>query len=161
TRGGATVTIKGSNFAPDSVLVIGGVLFSSVHPTDTQTITVVTQVLPSGRITVTVQNRGGIAQTDLLVDAIPLDSLAAGQITTVAGGTTFAGDGRSATAAILTGPDAMALDAAGNLFIADSSNYRIRRVAAGTGIITTVAGTGTLGSSGDGGPATAAELLFT
>jgi DNA-binding beta-propeller fold protein YncE len=49
-------------------------------------------------------------------------------------------------------------DSAGNLYIADTQNSRIRRVAAATGTITTIAGTGTSGSGGDGGPATLAEL---
>src|SRR5439155_20751462 len=83
-----------------------------------------------------------------------------GTITTVAGNGTFgfSGDGGPATAAELGTPVGVALDGAGNLFIADYYNYRIRRVDAGTGTITTVAGNGTQGFSGDGGPATAAEL---
>jgi hypothetical protein len=52
----------------------------------------------------------------------------------------------------------LAIDAGGNLYIGDSFNYVIRKVALSTGIITTVAGNGTQGYSGDGGPATAAEL---
>ena len=52
----------------------------------------------------------------------------------------------------------VALDSAGNLYIADMSNQRIRKVVAGTGLISTVAGNGTNGFSGDGGPATLAEL---
>ncbi len=67
------------------------------------------------------------------------------------------GDGGPATAARLNGPRMIALDAAGNLYIADSFNHRIRRL--GTdGVITTVAGTGVAGFSGDGGPATQARL---
>ena len=52
----------------------------------------------------------------------------------------------------------MARDSAGNLFIADTANNRIREVVAATGVITLVAGTGTAGFSGDGGAATAAKL---
>src|SRR5204862_8328112 len=70
----------------------------------------------------------------------------------------FSGDGGPATAAALYNPTGVALDGAGNLFIADGGNQRIRRVDAGTGTITTVAGNGTSGVSGDGGPATAAAL---
>src|SRR5947207_3060153 len=83
-------------------------------------------------------------------------------ITTVAGNGTggFSGDGGPATAAKLAGPGGVAVDAAGNLFIVDSGNSRIRRVDAATQVITTVAGNGTYGFSGDGGPATAAELAF-
>jgi sugar lactone lactonase YvrE len=79
-------------------------------------------------------------------------------ITTVAGGGTgFSGDGGAATNASLASPHAVAFDESGNLFIADTSNNRISRVDA-EGIITTVAGNGSYGSSGDGGAATNASL---
>jgi uncharacterized protein (TIGR03437 family) len=83
-----------------------------------------------------------------------------GAITTVAGlGTAgAAGDGGAATAAQLNGPLGVAIDRDGNLFIADSGNHRIRRVTASTGLISTVAGTGTAGFGGDDGPATAAQM---
>lgn len=82
-----------------------------------------------------------------------------GTITSIAGTGVagFSGDGGAATAAQLFYPLGLAVDGAGNLFIADRSNQRIRKVAPG-GTITTVAGTGTPGSLGDGGQATAAEL---
>lgn len=69
----------------------------------------------------------------------------------------FSGDGAPAKNAQLYNPTALALDGAGNLFIADTYNNRIRKVAP-DGIITTVAGSGTFGYSGDGGPATNAQL---
>jgi len=83
-----------------------------------------------------------------------------GVITTVAGNgvAAYGGDGGPATAASLNSNNDMAVDAAGNLYIADESNNRVREVIAGTGVITTVAGTGTAGYSGDGGPATGAQL---
>ena len=83
-----------------------------------------------------------------------------GVITTVAGNGAygFSGDGGPGTSASLAGPSGVAVDGGGNVLIADTSNYRIRRLAAGTGIITTVAGTGVAGFSGDGGPATSASL---
>jgi sugar lactone lactonase YvrE len=68
------------------------------------------------------------------------------------------GDGGPATGASLTNVQALSLDSAGNLFLSDYSTRRVRRVDAATGIITTVAGTGTAGFSGDGGPASAAML---
>jgi trimeric autotransporter adhesin len=84
-----------------------------------------------------------------------------GIISTVAGTSArgFSGDGGPATAAQLYFPEGLALDASGNLYIADEANSRIRRLSLGTGIISTVAGTGTAGFSGDGGPATAARLV--
>ena len=69
----------------------------------------------------------------------------------------FAGDGGPATAARLYSPTDVAFDADGNMYIADAGNNRIRKVDR-QGIITTVAGNGTAGFSGDGGPATAANL---
>ena len=83
---------------------------------------------------------------------------ATGTITTIAGtGYGFSGDGGPAVAAELRDPYGVAVDSAGNVYIADSSNRRIRKVDA-TGTITTIAGTGESGFSGDGGPAVEAEL---
>jgi uncharacterized protein (TIGR03437 family) len=79
-----------------------------------------------------------------------------GVITTVAGGGAEVGDNISALAASLNQPTGIAVDSAGNLYIADRNNYRIRKVS--NGIITTVAGSGTAGFSGDNGPATSAKL---
>jgi sugar lactone lactonase YvrE len=81
-----------------------------------------------------------------------------GIITTVAGNgnITYSGDHGPATSAGM-GPAGIALDAAGNLYIADLNNSRVRKVDL-NGIITTVAGTGRAGSAGDGGPATLAHL---
>ena len=70
----------------------------------------------------------------------------------------FAGDGGPAARALLNGPFDLAFDRAGNLVFADTFNNRIRRVDAATGVITTVAGNGKEGYSGDGGPATRAGL---
>ena len=85
---------------------------------------------------------------------------ATGIITTIAGTgiAGFSGDGGVPTAAWLDLPTALALDAAGNLYIADTGNHRVRRIAAATGLITTVAGNGVEGYAGDGGAATAAYL---
>lgn len=82
-----------------------------------------------------------------------------GVIHTVAGNGVagFSGDGGPATAATLNGPFGVAVDAASNVYIADTNNNRIRKVDT-KGIISTVAGGDTFGFSGDGGPATAATL---
>jgi sugar lactone lactonase YvrE len=79
-------------------------------------------------------------------------SLAAG-----VGSSGFSGDGGPATAAQLKIPSGIAVDSTGNLYIVDTRNQRIRKVTS-AGIITTVAGNGTQGFSGDRGPATAAQL---
>jgi hypothetical protein len=83
-----------------------------------------------------------------------------GNINTVAGNGTpgFSGDGGLAASAELHSPGGVFVDGAGNVFIADSFNSRIREVVASTGDIKTVAGNGSLGFSGDGGAATSAEL---
>jgi sugar lactone lactonase YvrE len=86
---------------------------------------------------------------------------AGGIITTVAGKGNFgfSGDGGPAINAGLEGPAGVALNSAGDMFIADTSSQRIRRVDHATQTITTVAGNGTQSFSGDGGPATSASLF--
>lgn len=82
-----------------------------------------------------------------------------GILTTVAGSTTpgFVGDGGPSSNAQLNSPRGLAIDSSGNLYIADTNNARIRRVTP-SGIITTYAGTGTAGFSGDNGPAASAQI---
>jgi DNA-binding beta-propeller fold protein YncE len=84
-----------------------------------------------------------------------------GIITTVAGNgkQDYSGDGVPATSTSLYRPSGVAVDKAGNLYIADTNNARIRKVDT-NGIITTVAGNGGLGYAGDGGPASAATLFL-
>jgi hypothetical protein len=81
-------------------------------------------------------------------------------VATVAGNGTagYSGDGGAATSAGLNRTEGVATDSAGNLYIVDWQNNRIRKVDAGTGVITTVAGNGTAGFSGDGAAATSAML---
>ena len=83
-----------------------------------------------------------------------------GMLTLVAGNGTAAsgGDGGLATLASLNDPQAVTLDAAGNMYIAETGGDRIRVVNAQTGVISTFAGTGAYGFGGDGGPATSAML---
>src|SRR5262252_8283835 len=94
----------------------------------------------------------------MLLLVISADFLAAQEniITTVAGNgqAAFGGDGGPASEASLNMPGSVAVDAKGNVYIADWQNERIRKISA-TGIITTVAGNGQRGFSGDGGPAIA------
>ena len=87
-------------------------------------------------------------------------NLTTGIITTIAGTGTagFSGDGGPATSAELFDPSGVAVDSAGDVYIADSDNEVVREVTASTQVITTIAGTGTFGYSGDNGPATSAKL---
>ena len=89
-------------------------------------------------------------------------SAADGTISTVAGnGNSYSpdpGDGGPATSAGLQSPSSVFVDSAGNIFIADKYNNRVRKVNASDGIITTVAGNGLEGNIGNGGPATSARL---
>jgi hypothetical protein len=108
---------------------------------------------------------GNLYIADLYNECVRRFAVAAQTLTTVAGncelgaaGGGYAGDGGPATNAKLAGPSGLAVDAAGNLYIADSGNQRIRRVAIGTGVITTIAGTGRPGFEGDGVAAGNAQL---
>src|SRR5262249_49446100 len=85
--------------------------------------------------------------------------LPSGTILTIAGNGTpgFNGDGRPATTAQLQTPAQVALDMAGNLYVADSGNHRVRKITP-AGVITTFAGTGLAGFNGDGGQAGSAQL---
>lgn len=89
---------------------------------------------------------------------------ASGNIATAAGnGSNFGsfgevGDFGPATDAVVSSPGGVFVDTDGNLYIGDSSNQRVRKVDAATGVITTVAGTGSFGTAGDGGPATQASM---
>jgi sugar lactone lactonase YvrE len=82
------------------------------------------------------------------------------KLSTIAGngGAGFSGDGAAAISAQLNAPLGVAVDLSGNVLVADYYNNRIRRIAASTGTITTVAGSSNYGYDGDGGPATQAEL---
>ncbi|HEY3056200.1 MAG TPA: IPT/TIG domain-containing protein [Thermoanaerobaculia bacterium] len=71
----------------------------------------------------------------------------------------FLGDGGPAKDAFFWFPRSVALDGAGNLYVADAAHIRIRKIDALTGIVTTIAGNGKAGFSGDGGPSTAAQIL--
>lgn len=84
----------------------------------------------------------------------------AGIINTIAGiidSSGFSGDGGPATAALLSYMDGMTVDASGNLYVSDAGNARIRKIDA-TGLISTIAGNGIAGNTGDGGPAASAEV---
>jgi sugar lactone lactonase YvrE len=86
--------------------------------------------------------------------------LKSGRTTTLAGNgqRAYAGDGAAAAEAGLNMPHEIQFDPTGNLYIAERDNHVVRKVAAKTGIISTLAGTGTAGFAGDGGPAMRAQL---
>jgi len=109
---------------------------------------------------VAVNTAGDLFIADTVNQVVRRVGAVGGLISTVAGNGTqgYQGDGGPATAAELANPSGIAVDGAGDLFITDRSNNVIRRVDASSGIITTVAGNGTQGYSGDWGPATAGEL---
>jgi len=109
---------------------------------------------------ITVDTNGNLYIADVSNHCIRKVTASTGFISTVAGTTSpgFSGDGGAATAARLYQPFSVALDASDNLYITDASNNRIRKVTASTGVISTIAGTGTVGSAGDGGAAISAQL---
>jgi sugar lactone lactonase YvrE len=109
---------------------------------------------------VAVDSSGNVFIADFNNQRLRRVDVTTGIITSVAGNGVagFSGDGGLATAASLRYPNGVAVDGAGNLFIADWGNERVRRVDAVTGIISTVAGTGIPGFGGDGGLATGASL---
>lgn len=88
-------------------------------------------------------------------------TISTGIITSVAGTGTyeFSGDGGQATSAGLYNPAGVAVDSSGNIYIADYSNYRIRKVTASTSVITTIAGSDASSFLGDEGAATAANIF--
>jgi hypothetical protein len=105
-------------------------------------------------------NAGNIYFADIENNRIRKVTVSTGIISTVAGTGTagYSGDGGAAIGAELDLPSAVAVDTSGNIYIADTFNNRVRKVTASTGIISTLAGDGTAGYSGDGGAATKAEL---
>jgi len=110
-------------------------------------------------ITVAVDHSGNLFVADWGNNRVRRVDALTGIITTVAGNgsSTYSGDNGPATSAGLPNPFGVVLDTSGNLYISDPLN-RVRRVDAVTGLISTVAGNGTAGFSGDGGPATSASL---
>ncbi|OYV85702.1 MAG: hypothetical protein B7Z73_13060, partial [Planctomycetia bacterium 21-64-5] len=155
----ASYVDSSGNFASSSTVVgpqstietvAGGALQNGLPAVDTS-------ISPQA---VAIDSSGDLFIADNTLDVVFEVSHATGVVTTVAGNGTadFSGDGGPATAAELNDPEGVAVDSSGDLFIADRGNNRIREVDHSTGIITTVAGNGTSGFSGDGGPATAAEI---
>jgi uncharacterized protein (TIGR03437 family) len=113
-------------------------------------------------VAVAVDASGNFYIADSANNKIRKVTVSTGIITTVAGNGTYdyTGDKGLATAATLAYPEGVAVDASGNIYIADTENEVIRKVTASTGIITTYAGNGVESDGGDGGPATAANFDY-
>jgi Adenylate and Guanylate cyclase catalytic domain len=147
TRGGAATptpmlriaTVAGTGVNADGHDGLSAIATGLAHP-------VAVALDPAGRLYVVDGNR---------VRRINAD----GTVTTIAGTgrAGFSGDGGPAASADLRGPESIAIDSAGDIFIADSQSNRVRRVDS-RGIITTIAGSGQAGYGGDGGPAKQAVL---
>ena len=153
----ATVTASSGTVSGGTVTFFNGTTLLGTAPLNSGTATLPVSTLPKGTDVLMASYSGGgnFAGSNTVIGANSF-------ITTVAGSgnTTYNGDGIFATAAALYTPTSVAVDAAGDLFIADQSNNRVREVIKATGLIVTVAGNGTQGYSGDNGPATAAELYY-
>jgi hypothetical protein len=124
--------------------------------TGTAQATSATLKLPTG---VKVDASGNVYIADQTCGTIRKITASTGVITTIAGNGTngYSGDSGQATSAELNNPSDVAIDSSGNIYIADYSNNRVRKVNT-SGVISTYAGTGTWGYSGDGGQATSAKL---
>lgn len=109
---------------------------------------------------VAVDRQGNLYIADTMNHRVRKVEASTGVIATIAGTGQhrWSGDGGAATAAALNEPVALAVDEQGNLYIADQSNNRVRKVDLNTGLITTVAGTGETGYTGDGMPAAEAGI---
>ena len=110
----------------------------------------------------TIDNAGNLIACEFTVDRVRKIDPRTGAVTTLAGGhrLSFSGDGGPATDAGLRSPNFAIADRSNNIYISDGGNYRIRRIDAKTGTISTVAGNGKRDSQGDGGPALAAGLEY-
>ena len=103
---------------------------------------------------------GDLLVADLVNNRVRKIDMTSGVVSTIIGDGTAAstGDGGPATGAQTNGPSGLTFDGAGNLFINEFGGHAIRRVDEATNVITTIAGTGVAGHSGNGGPATAAKI---
>lgn len=149
---GASVNFTGTNLRFSSSTVTtgsGGTASTTVTP------------MAAGTLTATASTTGvaSSAAFTLTATTTSITTASSGIISTYAGDGTkgYSGDGGAATSAELAYPVGAAMDAAGNLYIVDLTNNRIRKVTP-AGVISTYAGDGTAGFSGDGGPATSAQL---
>jgi hypothetical protein len=158
---------SGSYTGPQNVTITDSAAGASIYYTTDGSIPSRNSAKYTGPITVSTSETvvafatgGGYNDGASASAQIIINSAASPFIYTIAGSDTWAygGDGGAATIASLNAPTMTVLDSAGNFYIADSANSVVRKVDAKTGIITTFAGTGMPGYSGDNGPATSAQL---
>ncbi|MBI4461851.1 MAG: IPT/TIG domain-containing protein [Acidobacteria bacterium] len=155
--GATRVTIRGANFTGATITINRTPVTPTVH-FDSE-IQFVTPSQESGIALIRISKGQDRAFAEFLYVPPRLEQLPPGHITTVAGGRNFFGDGRPATEAMIETAGTLALDSAGNMYIPEAEQGRIRRVRA-DGVIETFSGTGVNGSAGDGGPATEAQFQF-
>ena len=159
--GGTVVTIAGSGFTPDTAVRFNrnaGINVQVLGPSQVQ---VTTPPLGEGLFAtslsaVALSNSSGETFTEFLYLPPTFDEIGPGDVTTIAGVGNFVGNGRPAIQAIVEA-QGIAFDAAGNLYLGEENGGQVRKVDQ-SGRITIVAGTGAIGFSGDGGPATEAQL---
>jgi len=166
----AEVRVSNSNGESFAEFLYVSPTYDQIGPGDITTIAGVGNFVGDGRLatlalleaqTTAVDTAGNIYTGEETGGRIRKIDHQSGRITTI-GGTGvvgFSGDGGPATEAQFNWPNSLAVDRAGNIYIADSAaNNRVRKIDAGTNIVHTIAGTGQKGYSGDGGPATQAQL---
>jgi sugar lactone lactonase YvrE len=156
--GGSEIVIKGKNFGPETIVTLGD---SLVRDAIIESATSIRLIVPPqnapGKRTLSVQTRGGVTQQEFTIFSPSFKNLNDGEITTIAGGIPFLGDGGTALRANLKFPRRIATDGEGNIYIVDAAHNKIRKIDK-SNTITSVAGTGASGASTDGGPAIATPL---
>lgn len=157
----AATVFQGISYTAGAMITVAGD-GSAGPPQNAVNATTVSLNLPGG---VAIDGAGNLYIADTNNNVIREVNLTTDAITTVAGNVGgnpgYSGDGGNAIGAELNGPEGITVDPAGNLYIADTGNNRIRKVSGvilSGGTITTFAGTGTAGFSGDSSPATSAKL---
>jgi sugar lactone lactonase YvrE len=164
TPGGVLYITDASNNRVRSVSTSGAISTvagnGSAGPIPNATSATSTPILTANANGVAKDAAGNVYFADTAENVVREVSAANGTISTVAGNGLqgYSGDGGLATSAQLYGPNGLALDGQGNLYIADYGNHVVREVNTATGVITTFAGNGTIGYSGDNGPANKASL---
>ncbi len=140
--GGQAITVTGENFSPETRILVGGSRVADGRVVSTRIIRFTAPNLPVGPNSVTVENRGGIADADLIVQSAGIGQLSPGDISTYAGGASFGRDGAPGARAQTSCPFGLTIDGQGILFVAERLSHRIRAVEPFSGVIRTVAGNG-------------------